>query len=157
MSGRSGLLALAALLLAGAPHPARADSDEDKAAITERLQRWAAAFNARDVPGTCDLFAPTLISTVPGALEGDRDAVCTRLAAVLAKPELQLQYSPDIREIEVSGDLAVVRLFWTLTAQKDAERKTSREAGLDIFERQPDGRWSIVRFMSFTIGSDLTR
>jgi steroid delta-isomerase len=136
---------------------ARADPDADRAAITERLQRWAAAFNARDASGVCDLFAPSLVSTVPGALDGSRDAVCTRLAALLAKPDLQLHYSPDIREIIVSGDIAVVRLFWTLTTQTGADRDVSREAGMDIFERQPDGTWSIVRFLAFTVEPDAKR
>lgn len=136
---------------------ARADPDADRAAITERLQRWAAAFNARDASGVCNLFAPNLISTVPGALDGGRDAVCTRLAALLAKPDLQLHYSPDIREIIVSGDIAVVRLFWTLTTQTGADRDVSREAGMDISERQPDGTWSIVRFLAFTIEPDAER
>ncbi|WP_158936901.1 SgcJ/EcaC family oxidoreductase [Burkholderia sp. S171] len=130
---------------------ARADVDSDKAAITERLQRWAVAFNARDAAGVCDLFASDLISTVPEVLDGSRDALCGKLSAVLAKPGLQLHYdSPDIREIIVSGDIAVVRLFWTLTAQKGGESSVSSEAGMDIFKRQPDGKWSIARFISFS-------
>jgi len=64
---------------------------------------------------------------------------------------LSLHYdSPDIREIIVSGDIAVVRLFWTLTARKGGEQSVTDEAGIDIFKRQPDGRWSIARFMSFS-------
>ena len=78
-------------------------------------------------------------------------AVCGKLSAVLAKPGLQLHYdSPDIREIIVSGDIAVVRLFWTLTAQKGGASSVSTEAGMDIFKRQPDGKWSIARFISFS-------
>jgi steroid delta-isomerase len=131
--------------------PARADAGSDKAAITERLRGWAEAFNARNAAGVCDVFAPDLVSTVPEVLDGNRDTLCTKLAALLAKPELTLHYdSPDIREIIVSGDIAVVRLFWTLTARKGAEQSVTHEAGMDIFKRQPDGRWSIARFMSFS-------
>jgi steroid delta-isomerase len=130
---------------------ARADPDSDRAAITERLQRWTAAFNARDAAGTCDLFAPDLVSSVPGILDGSRDALCARLNALQAKPGLQLHYdNPDIREIIVSGDLAVARLFWTLTTRKGSEQDVTTEAGMDIFRRQPDGKWSIDRFLSFT-------
>jgi len=146
------LLAMAIVLTAvSAATPARADVDSDAAAITIRLQRWTEAFNARDAAGVCDLFAPDLISTVPEVLDGSRDALCGRLSAVLAKPELQLHYdSPDIREIIVSGDIAIVRLFWTLTAQKGVKSSVSTEAGMDIFKRQPDGKWSIARFISFS-------
>ncbi|MDB5621327.1 MAG: hypothetical protein JWQ24_5565 [Tardiphaga sp.] len=70
---------------------------------------------------------------------------------MLAKPDLQLHYdSPDLREIIVSGDIAIVRLFWTLTAQKGVKSSVSTEAGMDIFKRQPDGKWSIARFISFS-------
>ncbi|CAN7191096.1 YybH family protein [Caballeronia sp. 15711] len=146
------LLAIAVVLSSvSVVTPAHADVDSDKAAILERLQRWTMAFNARDAAGVCDLFAPDLVSTVPDALDGSRDAICRKLSAVLAKPGLQLHYdSPDVREIIVSGDIAVVRLFWTLTAQKGGESSVSTEAGMDIFKRQPDGKWSIARFISFS-------
>jgi uncharacterized protein (TIGR02246 family) len=142
-------------ILAGAGWPARADVEADKADIAARLQGWASAFNARDAAGVCGLFAPDLISTVPGALAGGREAVCTRLAKLLADPNLRLSYHPDVSETIVSGDLAVVRLFWTLTMERGTSRETSTEAGLDIFRRQPDGRWSIARFMAFTVDPDL--
>jgi hypothetical protein len=32
----------------------RADPDSDRAAITERLQRWTIAFNTHDAAGICD-------------------------------------------------------------------------------------------------------
>jgi uncharacterized protein (TIGR02246 family) len=146
------LLAMAIVLAAvDAATPARADVDSDTAAITNRLQRWTEAFNARDAAGVCDLFAPDLISTVSEALDGNRDALCGRLSAVLAKPGLQLHYdSPDLREIIVCGDIAIVRLFWTLTAREGVKSSVSTEAGMDIFKRQPDGKWSIARFISFS-------
>ncbi len=123
----------------------------DTTQITERLQRWATAFNARDAAGTCELFARDLISTAPGAVEVGREAVCAQLKTLLAKPEPQLRYHVDIREIIISGDIGIARLFWTLTTGKGAKTDVSREAGIDIFERQPDGRWSIARFIAFTV------
>jgi uncharacterized protein (TIGR02246 family) len=146
------VMALCLLAAQAGVMPACADPDSDRTAITERLRRWTAAFNARDAAGVCDLFAPDLIATIPGDLGGDRDALCTRLAALLAKPGLQLHYDePDIREIIVSGDIAVVRLFWTLRTRSGDQQDVTTEAGMDIFKRQPDGRWSISRFLSFTL------
>lgn len=145
------LLTVAAVLISMVmAAPARSDPGSDQAAITARLQGWAQAFNARNAAGVCDVFAPDLVSTVPEVLDGNRDTLCAKLAALLAKPELSLRYdSPDVREIIVSGDIAVVRLFWTLTARKGAQESVTHEAGMDIFKRQPDGKWSIARFMSF--------
>ena len=84
----SAVLAAIGLVLAGAA--VHADPNADKAEIIARLRRWAAAFNARDAAGTCDLFAPDLISTVPGSLNAGRDTVCARLGALLAKPDVLL-------------------------------------------------------------------
>ena len=70
---------------------------------------------------------------------------------VLGRTDILLHYAmPDIHEIIVSGDIAVVRLTWTLTTQAGGARDTTTEAGMDIFRRQPDGRWSIARFVAFT-------
>jgi uncharacterized protein DUF4440 len=94
---------------------AHADEATDKAAILERLQRWTADFNANNHVGVCDLFAPDLIYSIPEVAQGTRSTLCANLAATLAKPEVKLRYAnPDVHEIIVVGDVAVVRLTWTL-------------------------------------------
>jgi uncharacterized protein (TIGR02246 family) len=129
---------------------AHADDQAEVSAITARLQAWTAAFNARDAKAVCDLFASDLIATTPDALDGNRDALCGRLSALLAKTDVQFSYRPDILEIIVSGDLAVVRVNWTLTIKRNGTETSGVEAGLDVFKRQPDNRWSISRFLAFT-------
>jgi len=54
-------------------------------------------------------------------------------------------------EILADGDMAAVRLVWTLTSKKKStgETKVTEEQGLDIFGRSSEGRWQIIRFMSF--------
>jgi len=150
---RTRKLAIAAVLAGVATvSSAQAGTNSDKAAIAERLERWTEAFNTHNVSGVCDLFAPDLVYTVPEVRDGTRKLLCSRLDALLAKPGLQLHYdNPEIREIIVAGDIAIVRLFWTLTARQGAEQDTSTEAGMDIFRREPDGTWSIARFISFSI------
>lgn len=144
------ILVLAALALAAAP-PVRADPATDEAAIRQRLQRWTADFNAKDLAGVCDLFAPDLLYTIPEMVNGTHETMCTSLTKVLGRADIQLRYAmPDVHEIIVSGDVAVVRLTWTLTTQAGGARDATTEAGMDIFRRQPDGRWSIARFIAFT-------
>jgi uncharacterized protein (TIGR02246 family) len=146
---RRCLLVLSCLLATAVS--ARADPDADRAAITARLQHWAAAFDAHDAAGIRDLFAPDLVAIVPGAIDGTRDSLCANLAALLARPDLQLHYdAPEIREIIISGDIAIVRPIWTLTTRKGGEQYVATEAGIDIFKRQADGIWSIIRFAAFT-------
>jgi uncharacterized protein (TIGR02246 family) len=128
-----------------------ADAAADKAAIMQRLQRWTADFNAKDFRAVCDLFAPDLVYSIPEVVQGTRETLCANLAAMLARSDIELHYdNPDVHEILVLGDVAVVRLTWTLTTQKNGVKDTTTEEGMDIFRRQPDGRWSISRFIAFT-------
>jgi len=157
-SWRHQLLSWAFLLLAGGASYAWADKgDADKAAISLRLHAWADAFNARDAARICDLYSPDLIASVPGAPDASRDMVCKHLANALANPELDLYYSPEIHEIILSGDLAVVRLTWSLTVGRNTGQLSSQETGMDVFRRQADGTWSIIRFVAFSTEPDTPR
>jgi uncharacterized protein (TIGR02246 family) len=140
-----------ALFVAVAQAAGPDDSLAAKAAIVERLHRWTAAFNARDLAAVCGLFAPDLSYTVDGILNGSRDRLCANIATALSKPGVGLHYDePTIHDILVSGDLAVVRLTWTLTEERNGTRDVTTEEGMDVFRRAPDGVWSIVRYIAFS-------
>jgi steroid delta-isomerase len=138
------------LLLALAAPPAFADPAADEAAIRQRLADWTAAFNDRDVRGACEIFAPGLRYTVPGVREGTQAMICANFLRLFAGDDLGMRYDPpEIHEISLAGDVAVVRLTWTLTTEANGDTETSIEEGIDIFRRQADGRWSIARFIAF--------
>jgi ketosteroid isomerase-like protein len=127
------------------------DSSAAKTAIAERLNRWTAAFNAKEPAAICSLFVPDLSYTVDDILNGTRDQLCGNIDKVLNTPGLTLSYAePAIHEILVSGDLAVVRLTWTLTAEKDGAHDVTTEEGMDVFRRGADGVWSIARYIAFS-------
>jgi steroid delta-isomerase len=134
-----------------APALARADSAADEAAIRQRLERWTTAFNAKDRAGACDLFAPDLAYAIQDVVNGTYETMCGNLTKILGRSDIGLNYAvPAIHEIFVSGDIAVVRLTWTLTVQRNGASDTTTEEGMDLFRRQPDGRWSIARYIAFT-------
>ena len=55
----------------------------------------------------------------------------------------------------MSGDLAVVRLVWTASVRRRGPLpRVTKEPGLDVFRRQPDGRWAISRFLAFSNALD---
>jgi uncharacterized protein (TIGR02246 family) len=146
------LTAILAIAFASASMtPAYADPAADEAAIMQRFQRWTADFNAKHAAAVCDLFAPDLVYSIPEVVQGTRETICTNLAKMLASTDIQLHYdNPDVHEILIVGDVAVVRLTWTLTTQVNGAKDKTTEEGMDIFRRQPDGRWSIARFVAFT-------
>jgi uncharacterized protein (TIGR02246 family) len=140
------LAALLALLALAAPSSAQSP---DEAAIRTALAKWTADFNARDASKICDLFAPDLRYDYRGLPERDYEALCALLRRALADTSKTFTYSLDIKEIIVSGDLAVVRLVWTSKLTADGKTVETKEPGLDVFRKQPDGSWKIARYIAY--------
>ena len=131
-----------------------ADSDGGhggREGIRDALTRWTADFNARDANRICDLFAPDLRYDFRGLPERDYNAICSLLQRALADRSKTITYSFDIKEIIVSGDMAIVRLVWTSKVSREgsAQVTETKEPGLDVFRRQPDGQWRIARYMAY--------
>ena len=141
---------LAGLAAAGLPVWAQ-PAGEPHAAIRNALQKWTVDFNARDGAHICDLFAPDLRYDYRGFPERDYESLCRLLRRSLDDRTKSFAYSLDIKEIIVSGDLAVVRLVWTLkvTVPGTANPVETKEPGLDVFRRQPDGSWKIVHYIAY--------
>jgi ketosteroid isomerase-like protein len=139
MTGMKALLASCALLL-GVAMPASAQPADAEATIRATLAAWTHDFNARDASRICDLFARALRYNYRGFPERGYDALCDLLHRSLADPAKQFVYALDLKEVIVSGDLAVVRLVWTLktTVGRVTTPIESKEPGLDVFRRQPD-------------------
>ncbi|WP_159710047.1 YybH family protein [Geminicoccus flavidas] len=150
-SGRIiGTLAACLLLLgctARGPDPQEAGQ-----AVRAALEQWRADFNAGRTAKVCDLFAPDLRYVYGGEPERGHAELCAGLQRALREPERRLAYDLAIQEIIVAGDFAVVRLEWTLHVSQAATGEpvaTSTERGMDLFRRQADGHWRIVRFLAF--------
>ena len=142
--------ALATLLACCWAFTAMADTAAEKA-IRDALTRWTVDFNARDANRICDLFAPDLRYDFRGLPERDYNAICSLLQRALADRSKTITYSFDIKEIIVSGDMAIVRLVWTskVSRQGSSQVTETKEPGLDVFRRQPDGQWRIARYMAY--------
>ena len=142
-------LAVLMLLLCWAPAVAGAAAPD--AEIRAALEHWTADFNAGHADKICDIFAPSLRADVADAAERDFDAQCQLLRGAIGDSERSFSYALDLREILAEGDMAAVRLKWTLTARVKATGavSTTEEQGLDVFGKGSDGRWRIIRFMSW--------
>jgi steroid delta-isomerase len=138
------LLSLPLLAAAAAPAP--------EGAIRAALEQWRDDFNAGRADAACGLFAPDLIADFQGGPTRDFQSLCDLLHRSLADPARRYHYELDLQEILVSGEQAAVRLIWILDLTPTGQPpERSRDQGLDIFRRQPDGAWRIVRFIGYPI------
>lgn len=121
---------------------------DDAADIRARLQQWTASFNSRDKVAACDLFSKSLVSDVRGQGEADYNTRCAIISKALDDPQRSFHYSPNIKEIIIDKAIAIVRLDWTLKISPGDV--TSTETGLDVFRKEADGHWRIIRYMSYS-------
>ncbi len=134
----------AALFATLLPLPALAGAEDD---IRARILQWTDDFNAGRVEPVCDLFSKDLLSTVRGQGDRDYETRCDILTKSLADPARDFHYEVDIHEVIVEGDLAVVRLTWTLFVT--SLNVTAIEPGMDVLRKEADGQWRIIRYLSY--------
>jgi steroid delta-isomerase len=122
-----------------------------QAAIRAALTQWMADFNAGKADKVCDLFASDVVAQYRGQPERGYDALCDLLKRSLGDHSKNYRYALAIKEVLVEGDVAVVRLTWTLAVRgKDAAGETTvEEPGMDVFRRQNDGAWKISRYLAY--------
>ncbi|MGE3990020.1 YybH family protein [Pseudorhodoplanes sp.] len=119
--------------------------------IRTALETWTEDFNAGRVDRTCDLFARDLIAQYRGAPERGHERQCQLLTKALTDRARRYHNALAIREILVFGDIAVARVVWTQTVREIETGKETKtvEPGLDVFRRDADGRWRIIRYLAY--------
>jgi ketosteroid isomerase-like protein len=138
-----------ALLLMAAP-AGRAVAENAEGTIRSTFTQWTKDFNAGKADAVCQLFSPELRYDFRGYPERDYNDVCTLLHRSLADQSKRYVYALDLREIMVSGDLAIVRLAWTLNVTlPNGQLVKSVEPGMDILRKSPEGQWKIIRYIAY--------
>ncbi|MCF1707325.1 nuclear transport factor 2 family protein [Tabrizicola sp. J26] len=128
-----------------------ADADKDEAEIRARLQEWSDAFAKKDVAAACDLFSADVVAEIQDGPTADHAAVCSKIGELLGKDDVELTYTPQIDEVLPMGDYALIRLTWSLRIDRNGDVTTSSERGFDLFRKEADGKWRIVRYLAYTI------
>ena len=124
-------------------------SAEGVAAIRARLKGWLEANRRRDRAGMQAIWDPKSVCWLPEAPELS-NAAAARLAG--SDPSLRgwSAYELSTDRIDVTGDLGVVHNVFTETRHfTDTPRTVSRRLrGSELWQRQADGEWRIVRCVS---------
>jgi ketosteroid isomerase-like protein len=100
----------------------------------------------------CGIFSEDLRYKFGEIQDRGYNDVCPALRRLLGDGTHRSHYTLDLREVLVYGDIAVVRLIWTLDSSQSGSSATVRtlEPGMDIFQRQNDGTWKIIRYLAYT-------
>ena len=147
-----GLAVLAIGFLARSVPALATDTADGAATIRAELVDWTQAYNARQADKVCGIFSEDLRYKFGQVQDRGYSDVCTALRRLLGDETHRSHYTLDLREILVYGDIAVVRLIWTLDSSQPGSSATVRtlEPGMDIFQRQSDGTWKIIRYLAYT-------
>src|SRR5262245_26465893 len=95
------------------------DGGSAQAAIRSALIQWTTDFNRCAADKVCSPVAPDLIAQVRGQAERGYAELFELLQRSLRDRSKTYRYDLAIKEILVAGDLAVVRLTWTLTVRRN--------------------------------------
>jgi len=145
--------AACSIVLLASSFPAVAVDGKDGATVIRaELDAWTQAYNARQADKICGIFSEDLRYKFGEVPDRGYSDVCPALYRLLGDRTHRSHYTLDLREILVYGDVAVVRLIWTLDESKEGSSDTVRslEPGMDIFQRQKDGSWKIIRYLAYT-------
>jgi uncharacterized protein (TIGR02246 family) len=149
---RPALAAIAIVLSARSVPALAADGADGSATIRAELVAWTQAYNTRQADKVCGIFSEDLRYKFGNIHDRGYKDVCPALHRLLGDETHRSHYTLDLREILVYGDIAVVRLIWTLDTSQAGSSATVRtlEPGMDIFKRQNDGTWKIIRYLAYT-------
>ena len=127
--------------------------ERDVEAIRAAVVHSGEAANAGDPGEVMSLYARDILLSYPGVPDMDYAALERGYREMLRTPGVTLRTVPDVHEIMVSGDLAVVRVTWTTTiTEAQPVRSTSRLArDLQVWRREPDGSWKFARGMHYRV------
>jgi len=142
------------LLVNGTAAQKTLTTGKDVETVRETFSRMVRAFNARDAKTAISYFAPDALLIHPVRGEADYKTISESFEkAYQTPPETPFKILTNIEEIQVSGDLAFVRVVWE-REKTDDKQILSGEKDFEIWKRQTDGKWKLARGYSFPLKKD---
>ena len=132
---------------------ATVDVEGNIQAIKDSVAELEAAVNMGDVDKIMSFYADNAVRIPPNepALIG-KEAI-QRLSRQAAD-EFDLQEVYEVKNVKISGDMAVAHIAWssTVTIKASGETVNPKGNGMRVYERQSDGDWKCI----YSIWSDET-
>ena len=142
-------------LSAASVSSARANAAEDQATFQAIFSAWTQAFNEKRFPEVCNLFSRSVVANYQGAPPKDYSGICNGFKKIFQEKDVVYRNDFKIRQIYRSNDMAAVRITWYLDVYKEGAHLSSiQEEGLDVFQKQANGRWEIVNFIAYPVSPE---
>lgn len=117
------------------------------------FEDWTAAFNRKDLSKSCALFSKSVTADYQGARPKTYSSICEGFGKIFADGHRRYRYRFKLHHVYRSGDLAVARITWYLSIYEHNRRiSVTRDEGLDVFQRNPLGKWEIVYYLAYERG-----
>lgn len=134
--------------------PGYAGTEEELPDFQGIFTSWTQAFNQKEFPRVCDLFSKSITADYQGAPRKNYSSMCDGFRKIFQEKEMRYRNSFKIHQIYHANNLAAVRVTWYLDVYKKGVRISSiQEEGMDVFQKQADGKWRIVNFIAYPIAS----
>lgn len=116
----------------------------DERAIRDVIATWLEASAAGDTEKVLSLMSDDVVFLVAGRAPFGKAEFAAASDAIATH---RIEARHEVREVEVSGDLAYARSQLAITMTPVAGGAALRRSGpvLSVFRRTPDGRWLLAR------------
>jgi uncharacterized protein (TIGR02246 family) len=117
----------------------------DEQEIRGLIAGWARASENGDLDAIDAVMDPEVLFLTAGNEPFGREAFRERFEKFV-KP-MRMEVRSEVREVEVSGDLACARTWLEILVQPDGSNESIRRAGfsLTVYRRRPGGPWRLWR------------
>ena len=141
------LTAFALVLGACGDEPPAVNKSAIEKSVRELETNMSKVMASKDVAGVTANYTADAILMTPGmaAMKGT-DGIRAGMTAMLADPNMKLDFSSDRVEVSDSGDMAASHGNYTMTATDPITKKPMNDKGsyVTVYRRQKDGVWKAV-------------
>ncbi len=125
----------------------------DEAQVRQVMAEWHRLTAQEDVDGLLDLTTDDIVFLTPGNEPIRKQEFAAGLRQFL--PKARVEMTQDVKEIEVSGDLAYAWSHLTVDLIPKDGRPKSHSNGyvMTLFQRSRDGRWRMARDANLVLGA----
>ena len=130
--------------------PGSMRDDAAESAIRAEIERGARGFMSANPDEILAHYARDVVLSYPGIPDQDYATLARGYADLRSRPaDVRVTTVPTFDELLVSGDLAIVRLRWTTTIARGDSATTRHLKDLQVWRREPNGRWMFIRGMHY--------